>query len=154
MTKVIYIACLGSTLYMTGLIWFVAVVHYPLYDRVGPESFRAYQAYHMNATTWVVAPAMLLELVTTLLLVVRTPDGVHPAWVCAGLATVAVNWLSTGLIQVPLHQKLSEGFEPDIYQRLVTTNWVRVVAWTAHALLLLITLEQAIGIRPTTPPEA
>ena len=40
-SKLPFLACLGSTLYMTGLIWFVHVVHYPLFSRVGWENFRA-----------------------------------------------------------------------------------------------------------------
>ena len=54
MTKLVFLTCLASTLFMTGLIWFVQVVHYPLFDRVDPDSFRRYHADHTIATGFVV----------------------------------------------------------------------------------------------------
>ena len=50
-----------STLYMTGLIWFVQVVHYPLKSSVGHEAFKEYQRLHVMKTGWVVGPPMLME---------------------------------------------------------------------------------------------
>ena len=64
----------AATLYMTGLIWFVQVVHYPLMARVGGGGFAAYEAAHTNRTAWVVGPAMLAEAGTAVALVV------DPAW--------------------------------------------------------------------------
>ena len=51
-----------ATLAMMGLIWFVQVVHYPLYAKVGPQAFAEYHALHVSRTTSVVAPLMLAEL--------------------------------------------------------------------------------------------
>ena len=53
-----------ATVAMTGLIWFVQVVHYPLFARVGEEGFHAYEAAHARATSRVVAPLMLGEVGT------------------------------------------------------------------------------------------
>ena len=46
----------AATLYMTGLIWFVQVVHYPLMGLTGKAEFSAYEQRHTLLTTWVVAP--------------------------------------------------------------------------------------------------
>ena len=46
---------------MTGLIWFVQVVHYPLFERVAVQIFASYQQAHQRLTTWVVAPALLVQ---------------------------------------------------------------------------------------------
>ena len=54
------LACLASTLFMTGLIWFVQVVHYPLFDRVGAARFVPYHAAHSRRTSWVVAAPMAI----------------------------------------------------------------------------------------------
>ena len=56
---------LASTLAMTGVIWFVQVVHYPLFASVGAEGFSRYEALHATRTGWVVAPLMLCELVAS-----------------------------------------------------------------------------------------
>ena len=62
-------ANVGSTLFMTGLIWFVQIVHYPLMGTVPQGEFRRYALAHQRQTTWVVAPLMLTEAVSGFLLI-------------------------------------------------------------------------------------
>jgi hypothetical protein len=40
-------------------------------------------------------------------------------------------------LQVPLHTRLARGFDPAAHRQLVRTNWLRTLAWTLRALLLL-----------------
>ncbi len=129
----------GSTLAMFGLIWFVQVVHYPLFLQVGAAQFPAYEAAHANRTTYVVAPLMLAELATSGLLLLSRfrPAGISAGSAWIGAALVAVLWLSTGLIQVPLHNQLQSGYSTETIRRLVATNWIRTLAWTARAVLVL-----------------
>lgn len=135
--RLLFLAHLGSSLYMLGLIWFVQVVHYPLFDSVGNAEFRSYEQRHTALTTWVVAPPMLIEVTTAVLLIWFRPAGV-PEWsVWFGVALLGVNWLSTAFLQVPCHELLSEAFEPVVHQRLVSTNWLRTVAWSLHGGLVL-----------------
>ncbi len=75
-----------ATFAMTGLIWFVQVVHYPLFRSVGAPGYAAYQAEHMRLATLVVGPLMLLEAATALWLVLDRPAFVSPAQAWAGLA--------------------------------------------------------------------
>ena len=58
-----------ATSFMTGLIWFVQVVHYPLKASVGSATFATYQARHVERTGWVVGPPMLIEAATAAWLV-------------------------------------------------------------------------------------
>jgi hypothetical protein len=73
----------AATLSMTGLIWFVQVVHYPLMARVGRVGFADYEAAHTRRTTWVVAPPMLIEGFTAVVLLLRPPPGI-PQWQVGG----------------------------------------------------------------------
>ena len=59
--KYVLLANLGATLFMVGVIWFVRVVHYPLFSRVGGESFALYSEAHSRLTTYVVGSPMLVE---------------------------------------------------------------------------------------------
>ena len=128
---------LATVLPMTGLIWFVQVVHYPLFAGVGEERFTAYQATHSRSTTFVVAPLMTVELVTSGLLALDTPEGIARWVMWVELGLTGVTWLATGLLSVPQHNRLAVAFDHDAWRRLVVTNWIRTVAWTAHAILLL-----------------
>lgn len=134
---VLLAANLASTFYMVGLIWFVQLVHYPLLARVGESEFASFERAHVARTGPVVGPPMLVELATALLLVVSPPAQVPSAALWLGLALLGVVWASTGLLQVPSHRRLEMGFDARAHHRLVATNWIRTVAWTARGILLL-----------------
>jgi hypothetical protein len=138
MERLILLACVASTWFMAGLIWFVQIVHYPLFTRVGIGEFEDYHAAHTRLTTWVVLGPMIVELTSAAALVVRPPAGVAPLLPWLGLAAAAICWISTVWIQVPLHQRLTRGHDPISVERLVRSNVVRTLAWTVHALIVLI----------------
>lgn len=128
---------LGSTLPLVGLIWFVQVVHYPLFGRVGRDAFTTYAEAHVSRTSLVVVPFMLAELASALVLVALRPAGVPLALAWAGLALLGVIWLSTFLLQVPCHRALETGFDDRVHRRLVRTNWFRTIAWSGRGFLVL-----------------
>lgn len=136
MTDAVLIAHALSTTAMAGLIWFVQIVHYPMFARVGSESFSRYALEHQTRTTVVVLPLMLTELVSAVWLgfTLATPV----AW--AGVVLVAMVWASTFLLQVPIHARLGSGFDARLVRRLVLTNWVRTALWSARAYLAVLML--------------
>lgn len=129
----VHLAC---TWFMTGLIWFVQLVHYPLFAHVGADGFERYEKEHVRRTTWVVAPVMLVELATAAWLLVD-PPGALPAWLAwMNAAMLAGIWLSTILIQVLAHRVLERGFSAHAQRRLVQGNWLRTMLWTLRATFL------------------
>lgn len=133
----VFLAHLGATLLMVGVIWVVQVVHYPLFAGVGTAGWGAYEAAHQSRITLVVGPLMLVELATAVWLVLDRPVAL-PTWsVLVGAALVGVIWASTAFVQVPLHSALGGAFDADAHARLVATNWIRTVAWTARGGLVL-----------------
>lgn len=138
MIRTVFLLHLLATLAMFGAIWTVQIVHYPLFAQVGAAGWAAYEAGHQLRITRVVGPAMTVELVTAVLLVLYRPAA-FPVWaVVAGAVLVGLIWASTAFVQVPLHTALSGGaFDASAHARLVATNWVRTAAWTARAGLVL-----------------
>jgi hypothetical protein len=124
---------LVSTLFMTGLIWFVQVVHYPLFARVGADQSIAYQTEHMNRTGWVVALPMLVEIAACATLTFRGDTPTWQRW--PGALLLAIVWIATALLSVPAHEALARGFDESVHARLVGTNWIRTAAWSARAAL-------------------
>lgn len=121
---------------MTGLVWMVQAVHYPLFAHVGSDGFSRYQTLHMKRITWVVGPAMLVEAASGVWLW-RDPPGAAPAgWLVANLAMLGGIWASTAWLQVPAHERLAAGFDASAHRRLVGTNWIRTALWTARTGLL------------------
>jgi hypothetical protein len=133
----VFLTHLAATLVMVGIIWFVQVVHYPLFERVGKPGFSAYSAAHSHLTGLVVGPPMLLEAATAVVLLFVRPAGVPVILVWAGLALLALVWLSTALLQVPRHRALGLGFDVHDHRSLVLSNWVRTGAWNARGFLVL-----------------
>src|SRR3954451_24836240 len=138
------LACLASTLFMTGLIWFVQVVHYPLFAEVDPARFRRYHAAHTRATTRVVLIPMILELISSVVLVLRPGEALDAAMAPAGLIAAGGTWLSTFALQVPRHGRLAAGYDHEVQRELVATNLLRVACWTAHSAILLVTLARRL----------
>jgi hypothetical protein len=135
--KLILLLNVAATLYMVGLIWCVQIVHYPLFAHVGKDGFAAYEAAHSSLITLVVGPPMLLELATAgLLLFFRSP-AIRLSEAIIGALLVAVIWLSTMFLQVPQHSILSSGFDAAAHQFLVSSNWLRTVAWSLRGGLAL-----------------
>ena len=137
LSRISFIANIGSTLMMVGVIWFVQIVHYPLFAMVGPDGFINYERSHQGMTTWVVAPLMLVELASTIWLAIRVISPVRPIEAWVGLALVAAAWASTFALQVPLHERLAQGFDAAAVERLVATNWVRTVIWSLRGALCM-----------------
>lgn len=125
---------------MTGVIWFVQLVHYPLFGEVGRQGFGRYAARHARLTTPVVAPPMLLELISAIALALRPPSVVAPAEAWLGLALVIAIWLSTAALQIPAHSALQQGFNAPAHRRLVASNWLRTAGWSLRSLLAAIWL--------------
>jgi hypothetical protein len=137
LARLLFLLHLATTLFMVGVIWFVQVVHYPLFAKTGTTEFPGYEQTHTTLTTWVVAPPMLVEAGTAVLLLWFRPPGISNLQCGTGLALLIAIWLSTMFLQVPCHEWLSRGFDSVVHQRLVATNWLRTAAWSLRGLLVL-----------------
>lgn len=131
---------------MVGLIWIVQLVHYPLFAQVGRSAYPDYHRAHTSRITWIVAPAMLIEAILTVGCVLSLPS----VFSALAAALLAVAWLSTFLIQVPMHGRLTQCLDMGIVRKLVVTNWVRTAAWSGRGVLSLIMVAQAVELASRT----
>lgn len=120
-------------LYLTGLIWTIQWVHYPSFHFIGADKFRSFNEFHQAHMTHVVGPIMVIELLASLYLL-KDHNGllfyVLPA-------IVAVVWLSTFFVSVPLHtQLLDGGYSKELVDKLVLTNWPRTILWTLKSSIM------------------
>ncbi len=129
---------LAASASMFGLIWFVQIVHYPLFGSVGHEGFVAYETAHRRRTSYVVGPLMAAEALTAVLLVANPPTGVGAALPLAGLVLLGVIHMSTVWLQVPRHAELSNGYDDVALRRLVRSNWVRTIGWSGRCAIAIV----------------
>lgn len=135
----------AATFVMVGIIWFVQIVHYPLFARVGADVFPAYQAANTRWTTWVVLLPMTIELVTGALLAARPGDAVAATLTRLGLALIVLVWASTVLVQSPAHGRLAQAFDGTVHAWLVGSNWLRTAAWSVRAALVAVLLVRELA---------
>lgn len=123
----------GATAFaMLGVIWLVQLLVYPGFRRISPQEWAAHHREHSTRISFVVVPLMLSELcAATLLALTEFSFATGAAAGC-----VAVAWISTFGIQVPLHGQLSRAHDRAAIERLVRSNWIRTAAWTAKAIVV------------------
>lgn len=135
----------AATLLMTGIIWMVQLAHYPAMVYCDRESFREYSAKNQEWTSWVVISPMCTELVTAVSLLFAMRQGAERTGMRldagspmfrASVVILLIIWLSTFLIQVPIHRQLLAGWNETLIQRLVATNWIRTIGWSLRSILL------------------
>ncbi len=136
-TQLVFQIHLLCTHAMIGLIWFVQVVHYPMFDGVGAQQFSDYQIRHMRLTTYAVSPFMIGEFIT-LFWLLSVPEFLSNDLFLVSTALLALIWASTALLQVPCHNRLLNSFELTVHRKLVLTNWVRTVAWSLRGVALIL----------------
>ncbi|WP_263381793.1 hypothetical protein [Granulicella arctica] len=145
----LFVAQLVTTLFMTGLIWFVQIVHYPLFAEIGPYQLTRYENLHATRTSWVVFPPMLIELLTTF---AALYPPLRPAFLTshqaiALAALILIIWITTAIGHVPLHTKIghseairSRQSDVPLISLLVRLNWLRTLAWTTRTIILTTAL--------------
>lgn len=139
MELVLHSVHVGATWAMVGLIWFVQVVHYPLFREVSEKAFQRYEELHTIRTGWVVGPFMLAEAGTATWIAVSGHNWL--GWL--GLLLVGVIWVMTATIQVPLHGRLNQGWDEIAHRRLVWSNWGRTLVWSARDPVALVLFASA-----------
>jgi hypothetical protein len=55
----------------------------------------------------------------------------------ASIALIPLNWLWTAILQAPIHMKLMQGFDAAVVRRLILSNWLRTLTWTARGVLIV-----------------
>lgn len=117
--------------YMCGLGWMVQIVHYPLFDAAAGAGWDAFHRAHSQRITWVVGPAWAVQGITVLALVLDPPDGVGLVLPLVAAVLAGTTVLATIALALPAHERLASGYSAEAHRRLVSTNWVRTIAWTA-----------------------
>ncbi len=144
MSEIILLANFVAATVMTGVIWFVQWVHYPLLASVPVDRAVETAKKHQRSTGQVLAIPMAVEGFTTLGLLISRPEGVQIIWPWIGAVLLAVALGSTVILSVPLHAKMVANPTAEVGRRLVVTNWPRTIAWSARAVVCTVMLMQYV----------
>ena len=126
---------------MAGLIWFVQVVHYPLFHKIGKNESVTYALEHQRRTAWVVGLPMFVEGISTLWLFFDPING-RTLPLISGLILCKIH-LSTIFLQMPKHAELIKGYNEEVVNKLVQTNWIRTIGWSIRTVLAVLIIVSA-----------
>lgn len=127
-----HLLLLFSTISMTGIIWHVQLVTYPLFKELHGNGLVEFHACYTGKMTFLVLPLMGCELLASLYFTYLNSDWVNIML----LLSVVLLWMITLFISVPLHSKIGKGEEKAI-NPLIKSNWLRTTIWTLRSFSLL-----------------
>lgn len=145
---VVVLVALASTWAMTGLIWVIQLVHYPIFDSI--DSGEADQGWvrfanrHTTSISIVVGPLMLAEGITGLWLVAAPPADTGRGLALVALGLMGISYGVTAFVSAPIHGRMAERYDVELHRRLVATNWVRTAAWSTRAVVVCLIAYSAI----------
>ena len=138
--------CTVVIFYVLGEIWFVQIVVYPLFGKVGEDE---YVAYHKFYSSRIPLPVILPGFASFLLpiaLVFLRPESV-PLWMAlANVACGLIGLLVTVVLEIPRHARLEKGGKQEaVIRELILYNWPRTLSITGSALLTVMMLAAAFS---------
>ena len=128
---------LAVTWMLVGLIWVVQLLVYPQFLRVAAKEFTDYHFAHCLRIGLIIAPMLFVEISSAAWLVYEGRQTL-PFLISIGL--IVVVWLCTAAFQAPIHLRLMRGYDAPLIRKLILTNWIRTLAWTARGFLVTLAL--------------
>ena len=113
------------------LIWLVQMIIYPSMHAWDKESFSRQHRSYSRRISLIVVPLMLAQAGLAAQQLITAPGAARFA---QALLILGV-WGITALVSVPLHRRLSAGYDAAVVNRLVNSNWLRTAGWSLVSLL-------------------
>ena len=119
--------------YLVSLVFMTQFITYPTFLHIDKDKFSEYHRKYVNNISFIVAPVMLIELLTLLLIAYFSKDFL----IIKSLILLLVIWLTTFFIMIPSHNKISKSFNKKEINRLINYNWVRTILWSFKLLVII-----------------
>jgi len=140
------LANLAATLFLTGLVWYIQVVHLPLFRKIEGAGFIEYAREQRRRNTLLMAVPMAVEFVTVIWLGLTLADGWLRSRLLQTLAPLGIAWIVTLNFYMPQYRRLLGGFNEAVIRSLIRTNWVRTTCWTVRAGMMMWIVEERLRI--------
>ena len=134
MNVLIYIS-LFSNLIMVGISLITHFVTYPSFELIKSSIFPVFHKSYTSKMLLIVAPIMILELISSILLVIF--DVHDNDTEIALLITLIFIWFLTFFTIVPIHNKLEVNYNKDLNQKLIKYNGFRTTLWIIKLILFI-----------------
>jgi len=124
--------------WMTGIIWVIQVVHYPMFAAISDDHFQDRMNRHTKTIGPIVGLPMLIEVASGLALLYWPSPKLPEFWAFINIGLIALLFFATALFSIPAHRQLAlNGKDSMVIQKLISSNWIRTSVWTLRLLLLM-----------------
>lgn len=140
------LVCTLLVLYNLGGIWFVQLVVYPLFAKVGSDEYVDYHTFYLSRIPLpVILPGFACFLFPMVLIFFR-PVSI-PLWIAlANVVCGLVGLVVTVALEIPRHHRLENGGKQErVIKELIRYNWPRTFGITGSAFLTLVMLTLAFS---------
>ena len=134
MNIIVYIS-LFTNLIMVGVSLITHFVTYPSFRLIKSNTFSEFHKSYTKKMLYIVSPVMILELISSLLLVIFDISDNHTE--IGLLITLILIWLLTFFNIVPIHNKLTVNYNKDLNQKLIKLNGLRTILWILKLILFI-----------------
>ena len=110
---------------LLGLILTIHFVHYKSFRFISDIEFIEFHKFHVKNISFIVLPLMIIEAVTSILICYFY----YSFFSLINLLIVCLIWITTFILQVPAHNKLSLGKSLLEINKLIDGNIIRVFLW-------------------------
>lgn len=141
--KYAILATLVSSWYLSGLAVTVALNVYPSIDFVDRDRWQKFHEHHSNRISWAVGPAWFVQAAGLAIWLFSGPHETLAMWMLSSLCALGAVGL-TIFRAVPIHQKLSQGFDAELLRKLRVAHVLRTISWALGALFTTVALLQVL----------
>ena len=118
-----------SNIYLIAISVMVQLIIYPSFKNYDNSNFRSFHSSYTKKMFFIVGPIMIIELLSTLYLVIKNTF-LLPSTI------VALIWLTTFFLIVPVHNSLNSAFSIRTHKKLLRLNIVRTSFWVLKLLII------------------
>jgi len=122
-----------SNSYLCSVILITQFITYPSFYNIHKETFIYHHKKYVDSISLIVAPIMLVELLSLIMIVYLTNDIIY----IKCLIFLLCIWLITFIIMVPSHNKLSKRLDNIEIKRLINYNWIRTLLWLSKLIVII-----------------
>jgi hypothetical protein len=128
-----WLILLSSSWGLFILICLIQIVHYPSFRYIDATQFSDFHQHHTSTITLIVLPLMLCELSNVLWVTYKS--GFSSIFLLLSGIVILI-WVTTFLVSVPLHAQMAQFKNAEAIEKLISTNWVRIILWTAKVVIV------------------
>lgn len=146
-----------ATWFMVGMIWTIHILNYPQLGIAGKITYGsdneyiydALQSEHVDRIGKLLIFPWISEGITLIAILGFAFLGPYrrlriPALINS--AAMSIVLLISGIWSAPAHGKLLDRFDPDVYDTLMSANFVRTLAWTLCGITSILLLTNIRGV--------